>query len=1036
MKKIIAKGLVLGLLVSQFLPQGMMEVDAAKKKIKLNKKNITIQVKKSFKLKVKHAKKKAKFTWKSKNKKIATVNKKGKVTAKKVGHTKVTCVVKQGKKKTKLTCKVKVIKRKVPQGPKEPIVSQVPAAPTPAVPTPAAPVVTSNVFVTQAPIPSATPTTKPGEDYHINWKSTYTDDYFPLSDMTTSFKLGTAIAGNKEETSALYDIDMVGILQKHYNSTTLTNLMKPVFLLDEEASKTSSDGTPVLDFSSCDRALKFCQDTGIQMRGHVLVWYNQTPDWFFCEDYDEENRLVDKATMQKRMESYIKQVITYVQTNYPGVVYCWDVVNEAVEDDGSIRSASNMWYKVYSEGNSDYAEYEYVKDAFTYAKKYANPDVALVYNDYNTFKPEKWQAIIEMIQTVNEDETLIDTVGMQCPILPSWPAIRETDEVIAREDACVEHAIKAFSEAGLDIMITELCVRTDGGNTKKEMEVQAERYREMYQLLYDMDVENGGQAQITSVTTFGIADSYRLYPESSWQSGDQSRYGWLFDKNCKAKLAFKCVYNVFAKATGKPAVEETYEKPEGEEEGVTSHVVSGTIKMKNGEPAKNMLFYFVSEDEMEEFYTDEEGKYSVSLDNGDWMMLASGYRTVEDQGKMIPLTANAEEEITYDVNMSYSMYVVEGKVVSQNGVPITEEMIFFYHENGEDIAFVSTDKNGCFSTTMREGNYSSSNSPSEGIKLVADKDYVGEDSITITMPKNIYVISGNVDLGEMLDAKKDMTIYLTSEKERVLISSKAKGTYSEMVSEGVYHLTVSTNEYDSEMDEDISDFIYYGQVEVSGDMTYDILGEGIRPVTVETDSLEGAAKINQFIMGGMYEGDTQYCRGDVYVAMETGTIEASCYDTLEDGKIAGIYSVKGSFDGSNSEKAIVSDGIVRMDVPIQEGEMQTMPMSAVSVPNAYSGQQYYQFVPKESGKYEMVIELSDFDAAEESYVEFDCSCRNDKMEYLSWSDYICLDKDGTEVLTFDCEFEKDKCYYFRAMVYMESETGNGNLSVGIRKAEN
>ncbi len=419
MKKIIAKSLVLGLVISQLLPMGETTVEAAKKKVKLNKKSVTITQGKSVTLKVKNKKKKAKVTWKSKNKKIAKVNKKGKVTGKKVGKTTIIATVKQGKKKTKLACKVTVKKRENKN-----------------VPT-ATPKFMGILNPTKEPVPtiSATPvpTAKPGEDYHTNWQSKYTDDYIPLQNLATSFKVGSAIAGNSEEASALYDADMVGILQKHYNTTTLTNLMKPVFLLDEEASKASADGMPAVSFESCDRALKFCQDTGIQMRGHVLVWYNQTPKWFFHEGYDVENDLVDKATMQARMESYIKQVITYVQTNYPGVVYCWDVVNEAVGDNGEIRSSNNMWYTVYAAGDEEYNEYEYVKDAFTYAKKYANPDVKLVYNDYNTFEPEKRAEILRMIEFVNADGKLIDTMGMQCPILQEWPDIMETADTVYGE---------------------------------------------------------------------------------------------------------------------------------------------------------------------------------------------------------------------------------------------------------------------------------------------------------------------------------------------------------------------------------------------------------------------------------------------------------------------------------------------------------------------------------------------------------------------------------------------------------------------------
>ncbi|HBZ64440.1 MAG TPA: 1,4-beta-xylanase, partial [Lachnospiraceae bacterium] len=74
-----------------------------------------------------------------------------------------------------------------------------------------------------------------------------------------------------------------------------------------------------------------CQENGIKMRGHTLIWHNQTPSWLFYKNYDvKSGKLADAKTMAKRMESYIKQVITHCQKKYPGVVYAWDVVNECV----------------------------------------------------------------------------------------------------------------------------------------------------------------------------------------------------------------------------------------------------------------------------------------------------------------------------------------------------------------------------------------------------------------------------------------------------------------------------------------------------------------------------------------------------------------------------------------------------------------------------------------------------------------------------------------------------------------------------------
>ncbi|MCM8900025.1 endo-1,4-beta-xylanase [Caldicoprobacter algeriensis] len=98
----------------------------------------------------------------------------------------------------------------------------------------------------------------------------------------------------------------------------------------------NGNSEPAVKFDTVIPGLEFCKENGIQMRGHVLVWHNQVPDWFFREGYESDGEFVDKETMLARMESYIRQVLEFTQKEYSGVIYAWDVVNEAVEiTDGS-----------------------------------------------------------------------------------------------------------------------------------------------------------------------------------------------------------------------------------------------------------------------------------------------------------------------------------------------------------------------------------------------------------------------------------------------------------------------------------------------------------------------------------------------------------------------------------------------------------------------------------------------------------------------------------------------------------------------------
>ncbi|BCS82260.1 endo-1,4-beta-xylanase [Anaerocellum diazotrophicum] len=350
-------------------------------------------------------------------------------------------------------------------------------------------------------------------------KENEVEDYALKDVYKDYFLVGAAINGYSVETAAINHPGMVAILEKHFNSTTLSNLMKPQYLLDYEATKASKDGMPVCKFDSCIPALQFCKEYGIKMRGHVLVWHNQTPEWFFHKDYDVSKPLVDAATMERRLESYIKQVIEFCQKNYPGVVYCWDVVNEAILDDGSWRETNNNWYTIMKE--------KYVEKAFYYARKYAKKDVALFYNDYNVFLPAKREAIYNLAQKLKE-KGLIDGLGLQPTVGLNYPEL-DSDDIDS-----FKTTLETFAKLGLQIHITELNFEIKGdesNRTPENLKKQADRYYEMMKLLLKEDTDNGGLCNITCVTVFGICDDYPLY-----KNFKQCMYLW--DKNCNPKPCF------------------------------------------------------------------------------------------------------------------------------------------------------------------------------------------------------------------------------------------------------------------------------------------------------------------------------------------------------------------------------------------------------------------------------------------------------------------------------------------------------------------
>ena len=227
------------------------------------------------------------------------------------------------------------------------------------------------------------------------------------------FKIGAAVNTWQLEGAGAY-AKAKALITNQFNSITMENQMKPESLLSKENQTRGTDTNVLINEEILQKVLKLASDNGLKLRGHTLVWHSQTPEWFFHKDYNVDKSLVSKDVMRQRMESYIKKVLTYCQENYPGVVYAWDVVNEAVNDDGTMRTSSN-WYKVYGDAG-------YVTDAFTFARKYADKDVKLFLNDYNEYAAAKRDRIYQVVKDLY-DKGLCDGVGMQSHYSMTSPTI-------------------------------------------------------------------------------------------------------------------------------------------------------------------------------------------------------------------------------------------------------------------------------------------------------------------------------------------------------------------------------------------------------------------------------------------------------------------------------------------------------------------------------------------------------------------------------------------------------------------------------------
>lgn len=326
------------------------------------------------------------------------------------------------------------------------------------------------------------------------------------------FKVGVAVNPYQ-----LKDEQTKKIILENFNSITMENGMKPEAILDR-ASENSKDGMPAINEENLEECLSLAKDNGLVLRGHCLVWHNQTPEWFFCEKYDAGNAKVNKETMKKRMESYIKKVLSFCQEKYPGVVYAWDVVNEACDDGGGYRTSS-LWYEIYGDES-------YIEDAFTFARKYADKDVKLFYNDYNEYMPSKVSTIAEVVKKLY-DKKLIDGVGFQSHWDMNYP-----------DTGMISDAMQKYSEIGdLEIQFTEVDMHNTD-DSEEGLKKLADRYKEFFEMIVKADRE--GKANVTSVTFWGLSDDVTWL--TSFKGEDS--YPLLFDESHKKKACYDSVLAV------------------------------------------------------------------------------------------------------------------------------------------------------------------------------------------------------------------------------------------------------------------------------------------------------------------------------------------------------------------------------------------------------------------------------------------------------------------------------------------------------------
>lgn len=336
------------------------------------------------------------------------------------------------------------------------------------------------------------------------------------------FRMGAALGTRHVMEGA--DSPELKLVALHYNTITPENLLKWAEIHPEPDR---------YNWEPADRYVAWGEEHGMFIVGHTLVWHNQTPAWAFA---GEGNQPLDRETALRRIEEHINAVVG----RYRGRVKAWDVVNEAIDDNGRMRTGAvgppgrrgEPWHAAIGD--------DYIEHAFRFAHA-ADPDAELYYNDYNEWYPAKIEAISKLVRSLQEKGVRIDGVGLQGHWGMDYPKLAEID-----------HMLVEYGKLGVKLMITELDVnvvarantgaeigqRDAGGRGSAtlpddQQQALAKRYADIFRVLLKH------RDKLDRVTFWGVHDGH------SWLNDRGTpNHPLLFDRQLQPKPAFFAVVEV------------------------------------------------------------------------------------------------------------------------------------------------------------------------------------------------------------------------------------------------------------------------------------------------------------------------------------------------------------------------------------------------------------------------------------------------------------------------------------------------------------
>lgn len=328
------------------------------------------------------------------------------------------------------------------------------------------------------------------------------------------FLIGTAL---NAATFTDKDMALQELIAREFNAVTAENAMK------WEVLRPSLDQW---DWAVADQMVDYAEKHRMHMVGHTLVWHSQVPEHVF---QDTQGQPLSREALLARMKEHIRIVVE----RYKGRIPTWDVVNEAIEDDGQMRQSH--WLKIIGE--------DYIAKAFEYAHQ-TDPAAHLMYNDYNMFMEKKRESVVNMVRQLKKQGTPMHGIGMQGHLGLTGPDLAE-----------IEKSIVAYAAEGMRVHITELEVdvlpsvwEITGAEiaTRFDYKPEMDPYRdglpaaieeqlaERYEALFKLFIRHSDK--IDRITTWGTSD------DASWKNDfpvrGRTNYPLLFDRQRKPKLAW------------------------------------------------------------------------------------------------------------------------------------------------------------------------------------------------------------------------------------------------------------------------------------------------------------------------------------------------------------------------------------------------------------------------------------------------------------------------------------------------------------------